>query len=280
MTPPMTAIAPTFASDLLQIVESSSRCREGWTPEMGGEPPSIVLIRRGAFAVKGLVEVVADPLIALVYDGAHGYRTNHFAPGGNERTRLIFTEEVLLEALGQIRPCVASNPAIHLRHLRLLAEARAEPENRLAVEETGVELLAELAAANPHGFQMPVITSAVRRRIAMARAHMAAAPQQDHRLAELAAIAGCSPYHFARLFRTATGDSVRGYRLRLRLAMAAARLADGAEDLAAVAVDTGFAHHSHMTSAFQRLLGRSPSRVRAELGQGGTFLKADRRRAA
>jgi AraC-like DNA-binding protein len=95
----------------------------------------------------------------------------------------------------------------------------------------------------------------------------------------VAAVAGCSPYHFARLFKQETGCSLRAYRLKLRLAMALEQLAEGARDLTTLAMDTGFAHHSHMTSSFRRALGQSPSAIREAIG-ARTFLKAGLRRAA
>jgi transcriptional regulator GlxA family with amidase domain len=60
---------------------------------------------------------------------------------------------------------------------------------------------------------------------------------------------------------------VRAYRLRLRLALVLDRLRQGANDLADVALEAGFSHHSHMTSACRTLLGHTPSGLRKELGR-------------
>ena len=104
----------------------------------------------------------------------------------------------------------------------------------------------------------------LRRRLDHVRQLMMAEPEVSHPLSRLAREAGCSPFHFARLFKRETGHSVRGYRLRLRLAVVMDLLNRGAEDLSAVALEAGFAHHSHMTSAFRTVLGVTPSDLRLQ----------------
>jgi AraC-like DNA-binding protein len=90
----------------------------------------------------------------------------------------------------------------------------------------------------------------------------------------------CSPYHLARQFRSITGASVSEYLLRLRLALASERLAEGADDLAALATDLGFANHSHFSARFRSVFGMPPGAVRRALTAGDlrelrTFLTAD-----
>jgi AraC family transcriptional regulator len=111
------------------------------------------------------------------------------------------------------------------------------------------------------------------RRVARARALIAAEPQLNRSIAELAAEAACSPFHLARLFRRHTGMSLRGYRLRLRLALALERLADGASDLTQVALDAGFSDHSHLATTFRKALGATPSELRGRV-KLSKFLKA------
>ena len=65
-----------------------------------------------------------------------------------------------------------------------------------------------------------------------------------------------------------TGESVARYLLRLRLALALERLADGETDLAAMAADLGFASHSHFSARFRSVLGVSPTSVRGSLARG------------
>ena len=269
-----------FQSELLSIDEHSCRAgRSDWGPEQGGEPASILFVRRGCFHVHGRIEVFADPFSALVYDGGHSYRVRHPADGGDATTRITPNAALMDEALGRTPIHIPVTQAIHLRQLQVYARARAANVDPLDVEEAAVDLLHEVAAlAGAFNDSRPIAPT--RRRIAEARAFLAAAPEADHRLSDVARAAGCSPFHFARLFKEETGSSVRAYRLRLRLALAVEQLAQGAVDLTTLAMDTGFSHHSHMTAAFRKVLGRTPSAVRAELNKSRTFLKASLRPAA
>jgi AraC family transcriptional regulator len=56
---------------------------------------------------------------------------------------------------------------------------------------------------------------------------------------------------------------VHRYLTQLRLRASLDRLADGADDLTALALDLGFSSHSHFADAFRREFGKTPSEVRA-----------------
>jgi AraC family transcriptional regulator len=53
--------------------------------------------------------------------------------------------------------------------------------------------------------------------------------------------------------------------LRLRLAAALQRIAGGESDLARLAVDLGFSHHSHFTARFHSVFGCTPVCARGAL---------------
>ena len=86
---------------------------------------------------------------------------------------------------------------------------------------------------------------------------------QDLTLAELAAVAGFSPSHFKALVRQATGTPVHRFVLERRVERARLHLLEGRLSVTEVALETGFAHPSHMARWMRRLLGLSPSQVRA-----------------
>ena len=88
-------------------------------------------------------------------------------------------------------------------------------------------------------------------------------------LAELASEAGCSPWHLSRLFRRATGLTLRAFRLRLRLAAVLDGLAEGEANLTDLALRSGFVDHAHMSNSFRRAFGMTPSLVRERLGGAG-----------
>jgi AraC family transcriptional regulator len=83
-------------------------------------------------------------------------------------------------------------------------------------------------------------------------------------LSVLAGAVGVQPARLARAFRARYGVSVGEYGRRLRLAQAAAELADGDRPLAEIAAEAGFADQSHFTRLFRRYTGTTPARYRAE----------------
>jgi AraC-like DNA-binding protein len=95
-----------------------------------------------------------------------------------------------------------------------------------------------------------------------ARAILSVAIAEPHRLADLASALAVSPFHLAHIFRTEVGVSLHRFLLELRLASALARLRGGEPDLSRLALDLGFAHHSHFSAHFRRAIGHSPHEAR------------------
>jgi len=90
-----------------------------------------------------------------------------------------------------------------------------------------------------------------------------AAPSAPHRIHDVAAEFGVSPFHLSRVFRAETGISVHQYLLRIRMQQALSRLHDGEAHLSRLALDLGFSSHSHFSTIFRRHFGESPAQVRA-----------------
>jgi AraC-like DNA-binding protein len=98
-------------------------------------------------------------------------------------------------------------------------------------------------------------------------------------LPQLGRRVGVSPFHLARRFRRSTGSSIHAYRTTLRVRAAIERVAAGERDLTTLALDLGFADHSHLTNVVRRETGRPPSAFRrapspAELAGLRTILQA------
>jgi AraC family transcriptional regulator len=81
-------------------------------------------------------------------------------------------------------------------------------------------------------------------------------------LTEIAAACSMAPSTLCESFPQAVGVPVWRYVQRLRLQDAALALAEGAQDLCALALDLGFRSHSHFAQAFRAQFGISPSRFR------------------
>ena len=81
-------------------------------------------------------------------------------------------------------------------------------------------------------------------------------------LADLAAVARLSPYHFHRSFRVTTGLTPHAFQTNLRIAHARTMLRAG-DSIAGVAASCGFADQSHLTRTFRRAVGVTPGRFAA-----------------
>lgn len=87
---------------------------------------------------------------------------------------------------------------------------------------------------------------------------------QEISLDALAKQTGFSSYHFARLFRRATGETPHQFVVRQRIERAQSLLEEPNMPLTQVAFATGFANQSHLSQHFKRQLGLSPSMYRRE----------------
>jgi AraC family transcriptional regulator len=213
----------------------------------------LVLPRRGVFVVHRHGEsVVADPTSAVVLRAGEEYRVSHPVEHGDRCTALAFAPGIVEEALPDATHVVL-RPATQLR--ATLVTAR----RTLAGEERALLLLADVAS---DAGDRTRVTPAVARRVEDVRALLAADPARPWRLRDVAAAAHVSPYHLARQFRAATGETIARYVTRLRLALALDRIAAGEDDLARLAHDAGFAHHSHLSARFRALFSLTPSQVR------------------
>ncbi len=81
----------------------------------------------------------------------------------------------------------------------------------------------------------------------------------------MSAECGCSPDHLRRQFFAEYGINPHAYRSRRRLAMVSRMLAETDLSVKEIAARLGFNYVSHLSLAYQRTTGRSPSQARQEL---------------
>ena len=263
-----------FDSPLLRI--SGIDCRHprgGCGCERGGERTHLVLLRRGGFGyhLRGAVHV-GDPATALLYRAGDSYRISHPFEGGDACTCFELMpeheEELFGRRLREERDATrVVGAAEQFRHHALHAALERREADRLAAEEAASVLCQDIVRHDAPS--AAPLSSAARRLAWRAREALLADPADDAGLAALAARVGCSPFHLTRVFRRAFGLCLADCRTRLRLALALERLADGADDLAALACELGFSHHSHFGSTFRRHVGLTPGAARARLRAGG-----------
>lgn len=132
--------------------------------------------------------------------------------------------------------------------------------------ETLVAVAAERASTllNPDTRRARAEYRMTSRRLKRILDHLEARLAEDVRLADLARDIGLSECYLARTFRAATGTTLHAALVERRIARArslieAASSRGARANLAQVATATGFASHAHMTTAFRRVLGITPS---------------------
>lgn len=84
----------------------------------------------------------------------------------------------------------------------------------------------------------------------------------DIALRDLARKAGCSPWHFHRLFSAMIGETPLGYARRRRLGELCRRLVETDTPMIQIALSGGFESQAAFTRAFTRQIGVSPGRYR------------------
>lgn len=262
------------------------RCRAHVEP-LGPEEPNpthgIVLVRKGVFRrMQERETLVADANHVLFFNAGLPYRYSHPLPGGDHCTILAVDGQRALELVARYAPRDAERPekpfrighglssprAVQLQY-ELLGLAR-RGASALALEDVVAELADEAvgAAYRTRGVRVPSespSSSARHRRRDLVEAAKLAVNERSASppsLGELARALGCSPFHLSRTFHRTAGLSLRRYVARLRTRLAADRLAAEAHDLTELALDLGYADHSHFTNAFRGEWGLPPSRFR------------------
>lgn len=162
------------------------------------------------------------------------------------------------ERLGPVLPLMRGDPVLE-RFLDLGAatvhERLADP---FAASSASYALAMALLATVPGSLPTVDRHPGIEATKAWARQHAT----QDIGVADLAAVAGLSRFHFSRLFRRSEGVSPAAWITDLRLRQATRLLRDGDLSIAAVASRCGYADPAYFCRVFRRLFGVSPGEFR------------------
>jgi AraC-like DNA-binding protein len=277
-----------FASPLLRIVDIQWHASDPRpTPEYASDFAEITFQRRGMFVKHhGRRGVTCDSNTLLFINAGEPYHLTHPVVLDCACTALLVEPRVLGEMVGQYRradpertgelfplPNHPSRAEFIVAHYKLLSLAQADHAvDPLAIEEFGLNLAAritEAAFATDGGRRRSVRPSTARAHADAAQAvkELLAARLQDRlTLTQIARHAHCAPSHLCRVFREQTGVSIHRYLTRLRLAVGLERLAEADLPLSRLAVELGFSHHSHFSTAFLAEYGIQPSSIRRWFG--------------
>ncbi|HZV06757.1 MAG TPA: AraC family transcriptional regulator [Gemmataceae bacterium] len=278
-------------SPLVRVRDYRCRaCRGGPAAEEHSDRNDIVLLRHGAFAKHfGRRSLTADVNHAVFFAQGSTYRVSHPADCGDRGTTFTSAPHVLRDILRELNPAGDDRPerafsfvlgpcetGVFWRHRDLVQRLESAPADSLDpmwADGTALQLLADVleAAFARHGLPLKRRRNGTESdhadRIEAAKAYLANRLGERITLEEVARAVHTSPFHLARIFQQRTGVPVHRYLTRLRLRAALERLADGANDLTALALELGFSSHSHFTDAFRREFGCTPSKVRRDAGR-------------
>lgn len=232
---------------------------------------------------------LADASTVVFYNPDQPYTRRGIVAAGDRCDWFGIDDAVLGEILATLDPAAADRPelgfafthgpsdATSYRRQRLAIQHAScgDPPDALYLEELMIGVLTdvlclEYAAANRTAPPpRPARQVAARELTERARLLLAERFADPIGLGTIARAVGSSPCHLCRVFHSTTGMTLHRHRTELRLRASLDLVADPRSDLATIAVDLGFANHSHFSAAFRRIFGQTPSAFRALAFRGG-----------
>lgn len=173
--------------------------------------------------------------------------------GGMSYRVLYIPTNLIPPELGLSFSSPVSSCKTFFQHVVQVHRTLATSDDLLEQEQAFLSLLHALPNSQGSGLQDRHVHAGV----AAARAYLERHFCEKAGMAELATVAGLSPFHMIRSFRRQYGLAPAAFRNQLRV-MEARRLLQNGEKIADVAISVGFADQSHLTRLFQRILGTTP----------------------
>jgi AraC family transcriptional regulator len=150
------------------------------------------------------------------------------------------------------------------RHL--IQEVRKEADhNRLFIENLAIALVARvlnfLPKAKPGSLPSGGEDFRIKRAIEYAHSNLG----ESLEIADMAAAASLSPFHFLRCFKSVTGETPHAFVTRARIERAENLLRTSPLSLVDVALVCGFSSQAHFTTSFGKSKGTTPAKYRKSL---------------
>lgn len=274
---------PLFNSELLSVRHAIARPTAAECSDLAWAEADVLLLPiAGVFALHDAPRqyFIANPNHALFLAQGQPYRMSFPGRIGDESLVLQFSKPALANMLSEtvgleelrsprLRPhCLLAPPSVLGRTLLWRTLAKGAPTT-LAVEELCMAMLnASLQGASTDNRSVTTGARALtehrrRRQVEDVKEVVSLFPEQDWTLTALSRHANTTPYHLARVFRDEVGIPVHRYLLRTRLGKALEAMGETDRKLTDIALDAGFAHHSHFTAAFRSHFGTTPTQWRS-----------------
>ena len=285
-----------FASERLQIGSFQVRPRSEACGDVERQTSNaIVLPISGVFAKHEAPGryVIGTPSHAVLFAAGAPYRIGYPGAIGDRALVLRFDDNLTREhsdKRASSEPLLSQGllapDAMLLRNL-LWARLQGDRADEFASEGLGLDLLSLCLRAMHRGGNLPARRAALarnRRAVERVKEAVASVPAERWTVAKLADVANLSPFHLCHVFRQMVGTSLYDYVLHERLAQTIDAVLNGG-DLTAIALDAGFASHSHFTAHFRRFFGCTPTMLRRarssnEAAQSRKIVTARRRQLA
>lgn len=142
--------------------------------------------------------------------------------------------------------------------LHLLFDLLLQPQNALFKQSLYLSTLAYLFSKHGQAKQRLARLPEAQRKIQMIQDILAAEPEKEHQLADLAQLAGLTQWHLLRQFKKYTGLPPHAWLVQCRLRKSLALLKQG-QEIALTAQLCGFSDQSHFTRHFKKTLGCTPA---------------------
>jgi AraC-like DNA-binding protein len=229
----------------------------------------LVFPYRGVFVRHvGRQDAVAEANQLLFFNEAEAYQISHPVEGGDSCLDLVVEEAQLLELTPkeQLRTGAAA-PAFRRQRRRIDPRAQAlvallrHSLSRKIAETLEAETLALTLVRRSLGERTSHVAGASPGRQKLVdRAKLVLSSDLSRRwtLAEIATEVGVSPVYLTQVFQQVEAMPLYRYHLRLRLARAL-DLLGSYDNLTTLGMDLGFSSHSHFSSAFRQVYGRTPA---------------------
>lgn len=146
--------------------------------------------------------------------------------------------------------------------LNLLFDLLLQPKNTLFKQSLYISTLAYLLSRYNQSKKILKDLPEAQRKVVLVQELLAAEPEREHQLAELAAVVEMSPWHLLRQFKKFTGLPPHAWLVQFRLRKSLYLLKQGCE-IATVAQLCGFSDQSHYTRHFKKSLGCTPAQYLA-----------------